>query len=154
MIPAAQQLPGASLGNGFWTFTGGVTAVKSIDPVAVFFGINYTLTLDSALNEQVTINPGDILSYRLGTGFAINSRISLSTVFEGNYIGELQYNDRFLSGTAREPFTVRIASTIQADPNRPGRIAKARRAKTTEPFVRFGLSDASPDVNLGIRWTY
>jgi hypothetical protein len=152
-VPSVQQQPGINLGNGFWMVNAGVTVVKQIDPVAFFGGLTYVKTFDTNLSESIRLTPGDLIAYRFGVGYAINSRISLSTSFDGSFIGELKVNDRVIPGSAREPFALRLAATLQSDQPKSARQEK-RLPRTTEPFVRFGLSEAAPDIGFGVRLTY
>jgi len=151
-IPAAQQLPGVALGNGFWTMSSGLTAIRSLDPIAIFYGFTYTYTFSTEFGGS-TLDAGNILSYRVGVGYAINSRVTLSTAFTGAYIGDLKLNDNTVGGTAREPFQLRLAATI-VNPERDQKGQATKGKMTTEPFLTFGLSDTAPDVIFGIRRTY
>jgi hypothetical protein len=152
-VPSVQQQPGINLGNGFWMVNVGFTVVKQIDPVAFFGGLTYVKTFDTDLSESIRLTPGDLIAYRFGVGYAINSRVSLSTGFDGSFIGELKVNDRVIPGSAREPFALRLAATLQSDQPKSARQEK-RLPRTTEPFVRFGLSEAAPDIGFGVRLTY
>lgn len=152
-VPSVQQQPGINLGNGFWMVNVGFTVVKQIDPVAFFGGLTYVKTFDTNLSESIRLTPGDLIAYRFGVGYAINSRVSLSTSFDGSFIGELKVNDRIIPGSAREPFALRLAATLQSDQPKSARQEK-RLPRTTEPFVRFGLSEAAPNLGFGVRLTY
>jgi len=147
-----QQVPGAALGSGYWSLTGGMVFIRTIDPIAAFVGVNVTQTFESTLSN-LDLNPGNIFSYRFGLGYAINSRISISSSFNGAYISELEVGGRLIPGSAREPLTVRLAATILSKgPSLVG--ASKGRRKTTEPFIVMGITDSAPDANFGVRWTY
>ena len=69
-------------GTGTWNVGGGVTLVKTIDPVVLFGRVGYTHTVASERR-----NLGDIFDYRLGMGFSLNERVSFTTQLAGHYIG-------------------------------------------------------------------
>lgn len=147
-----QQVPGVALGSGYWTLAGGMVFIRTIDPIAAYVGLNYVQTFETTLNG-LDLEPGNIFSYRFGLGYAINSRVSISSSFNGAYISELEVAGRTLPGSAREPLTVRLAATILSKgPSLVG--ASKGRRKTTEPFIAMGITDAAPDTSFGVRWTY
>jgi hypothetical protein len=126
--------------------------IKTIDPIAAYVGLNYVNTFESTINN-LDLQPGNIFSYRFGVGYAINSRVTVSSSFNGAYISELEVGRQLLPGSAREPLTVRLAATILSKgPSLVGQ-SKGRR-RTTEPFIAMGITDAAPDTNFGVKWTY
>ena len=151
-LSSLQQVPGVSLGSGYWTLSGGLVFIRTIDPIAAFVGLNYVKTFEATINN-LDIQPGDIFSYRFGLGYAINSRVTISSSFNGAYITDLEIGGRLVPGSAREPLTVRFAATILSKgPSLVG--ASKGRRKTTEPFIALGVTDAAPDTSFGVRWTY
>jgi len=151
-LSSLQQVPGVSLGSGYWTLSGGLVFIRTIDPIAAFVGLNYIKTFEATINN-LDLEPGDIFSYRFGLGYAINSRVTISSSFNGAYITDLELGGRLVPGSAREPLTVRLAATILSKgPSLVG--ASKGRRKTTEPFIALGVTDAAPDTSFGVRWTY
>ncbi len=142
--------PGATLGRGFWSLTTGVTALKNFDPLVVFGSAGYLHNFEGDVEDSDnTINAGDGFFYRLGVGFAVNSRVSLNTAFSGAFLDDIEFNDVKRGGTSREPLSLRFAATIlQADRVRRGN----RRA--VEPFLNFGLTNSAADSQFGISWTF
>jgi hypothetical protein len=74
------------IGFGFRTLSGSLSALKRIDPVALYAGVSYThpysknVNTDNLLGEQSfsgRIAPGDAWSYRLGASLAATPDISL-----------------------------------------------------------------------------
>jgi hypothetical protein len=151
-LSSIQQVPGVALGSGYWSLSGGLVFIRTIDPIAAFIGVNYTQTFETMINN-LDLQPGDIFSYRFGLGYAINSRVTISSSFNGAYITDLEVGGRLIPGSAREPLTVRFAATILSKgPSLVG--ASKGRRKTTEPFITLGVTDAAPDTSFGLRWTY
>jgi hypothetical protein len=91
----------------------------------------------------VEFEPGMEYNYTLGTGFAVNERVTLSAQFFGAYIEDLKANGERLEGTNQEPMNLRLAATLAKPCNR-----------LVEPFVTFGLTDDAIAANFGITWTY
>jgi hypothetical protein len=147
-----QQVPGVALGSGYWTLSSGMVFVRTIDPIAAYVGLNYTNTFETML-ENLDLQPGNIFSYRFGIGYAINSRVTISSSFNGAYVSELEVGGRRIPGSAREPLTVRLAATILS--KGPSLVGSSKgKRKTTEPFITMGVTDAAPDTSFGVKWTY
>jgi hypothetical protein len=145
------SVPGAALGQGFWTATAGLTMVRVFDPLVLFGGIGYQHRFDTEIAPNVTLSPGVLAYYRFGVGYAINSKITLNGSFNGSYLTEIQINNRRSAGSAREPLQLRLAMTIaNREPNSP----RNGKARTIEPYLTIGLTDVAPDVSMGIGWSY
>jgi hypothetical protein len=144
-------VPGASLGQGFWTATAGITMVRVFDPLVLFGGFGYQHRFDTEIAPNVTLSPGVLAYYRFGVGYAINSKITLNGSFNGSYLTEIHINNRRSAGSAREPLQLRLAMTIaNREPNSP----RNGKARTIEPYLTIGLTDVAPDVQMGIGWSY
>ena len=146
--------PGSSLGQGFWTITGGLTCIQTYDPIVVFYGFGYQYRFEGSFDTDlpqgdVTVAPGSIAFYRFGVGFAVNPRVTLSGQFSGSYIGENVVEGRRIGGSNREPMSVRLAATIVRDK----KIKKSKRVETIEPFVNFGLTEGAIDSLIGVSMT-
>lgn len=136
-----QVFQGAALGEGFWALSADVLCIKTIDPVAFFYGVG---TRHSFAHDYLgsEIKPGGEYRYQLGVGLAINPRVTLSTRFAGSYVSDLRVNDNRVAGTLQEPMSIRMAATI------------SQRCNFVEPFVEFGLTDDAAASYFGIVWTY
>lgn len=144
-------VPGASLGQGFWTTTAGITMVRVFDPLVLFGGFGYQHRFDTEILPNVTLSPGVMAYYRFGVGYAINSKITLNGSFSGSYLSEISINDRRSAGSAREPLQLRLAMTIAS---REPSATRQRKARTIEPYLTIGLTDVAPDAAFGISWSY
>jgi hypothetical protein len=65
-------------GTGTWNMGGGVTLLKTIDPVVFFGRIGYVNNFASE-----TRNLGNIFEYRLGMGFSLNDKVSFNIQLSG-----------------------------------------------------------------------
>jgi hypothetical protein len=142
--------PGSSLGQGYWTVTGALTMIHTHDPAVIFYGFGYRHRFENTFNSGITVDPGKIIFYRLGAGFAINSRVTFSAEFNGSYITEDVIEGTRVPGGIREPMQLRFAATISKDKKYQHH---HRPVKTVEPFVNFGLTEEAIDSIIGISWT-
>jgi hypothetical protein len=137
---------GLSLGTGHWTATVGFQFIKTVDPVALFGGINYGHQFEASyfLNDAVhNIDPGETASYNFGFGFAVNENISLSAQVIGSYQSDTKADGKKIFASSREPASLRSALTY-------------RYSKGTyiEPSVVIGLDNDAADFALGISLTH
>lgn len=146
---SAMSTPGSQLGEGFWSITAALTCIRTYDPVVVFWGVGYRHRFENTFAHGVTVDPGKQILYRLGVGFAVNPRVTLSAAFLGSYITEDVVNGVRLAGDIREPMQLRLAATISR--NKKSRTHKSM--KTVEPFVAFGLTESAVDALFGVGWT-
>ena len=150
VIASSIFTPQAQLGQGFWAVSGNVLAVHTCDPLVIFYGLgarfrfsrDFTDIFDAFPADTYNVNPGGEYSYQLGVGFAVTSRITLSTALLGSYVVEDRINgDRIELGNL-EPIGMRFAATI------------ARPCNIVEPHAYIGMTDDAPDAFFGITWTY
>jgi hypothetical protein len=135
--------PSLTLGQGFWAGFWNVLLIHKYDPVVVFYGVGSRHYVERDVAGFTGTKPGDQYIYQFGTGFALNERITLSTMFFGSYITDARLNDQVLDGTILEPMYVRFATTI----TRPNK-------RIFEPFVEIGLTDDSANARVGMTWTF
>jgi hypothetical protein len=122
------------LGTGYWTVGGGITLVKTLDPVVFFGRLGYTYTL-----ERGGLDPGNEIAFLSGTGFSLNDRVSFSMQVNGIFTGDAKLNGRTVNHSNLESFSLQLGATVQ--------VAKYW---FVEPIVSFGLSDDASDVAFGI----
>ncbi|MBN1380908.1 MAG: transporter [Deltaproteobacteria bacterium] len=136
------QETGVSLGSGHWAGTLGMQFIKTVDPVALFWGLHYTHEFSSRhfLNDGVyKVQPGEIFGYNFGLGFAVNENISLSTQLSGSYEGETKADEQKIAGSSSEPVSLRWAVTYRSSQN-----------MFIEPSVTAGLNEDTADFVLGV----
>ena len=122
------------LGTGTWSLGGGVTLVKTLDPVVFFGRVGYTYTF-----EHEGFDPGNEIAFLGGTGFSLNDRVSLNMQVNGTYNTEnTTLNGRSIHGSSQESVNLQLGVTVQLT-----------RHIFVEPLVSFGLTDDAPDVVFG-----
>ena len=149
-ISLSQQDRDATLGAGYWTLTMGGNVTESIDPLILFGSFGYTHTYGTRIDADNYINVGNTLFYQAGVGYGINPNVTLSGSFSGASSGKLELNGNTSTGTRSEPFSLRISASI----NKPKNNKRSKLGTNYEPFLRYGLTNLSNDVEFGVRWTY
>ncbi len=135
------ESPEITLGQGYWAGYWNILFIHQYDPVTVFYGFGSRHYVEKNV-EGYDMRPGDQFTYQLGTGFAVNERITFSTTFFGSYITEPRINGQIVEGANQEPMYLRFALTV----SRPQRIC--------EPFVEVGMTEAAANSRVGITWTF
>ncbi|MGA2031631.1 MAG: transporter [Thermoguttaceae bacterium] len=131
----------AALGTGFWALSADLLAIKTYDPVVLFYGAGYKHYFQHEYQGS-EVTPGEEVNYRFGAGLAVNDRITVSTMLLGTYDTEVYVDHVRQPGTAFEPISLRLAVTIVAS-----------ECYIIEPFARFGITADAPNADIGITVT-
>jgi hypothetical protein len=126
------------LGTDHWNVGGGVTLVKTLDPVVFFGRLGYTATLERAGRD-----PGDQIRYQLGMGFSLNDRVSFKMQVDGAAVGQDALNGQEIAGSSLNIISLLFAVTT-----------RATRSLFVEPAVSIGLTEDTPDVVAGVDLVY
>jgi hypothetical protein len=140
------DVEGLSLGTGHWTATVGVQVIKIADPVALFGGIRFDHQFPARyfLGDDVhTVDPGETAGYNFGFGFAVNEYVSLSAQVTGSHQGDVRADGQRVFASSREPVAVRSALTYQYS-----------SGTFIEPSIAIGLTDDTPDFQIGVSLTH
>ena len=122
------------LGSGFWRVGGGVSLVKTLDPVVFFGRLGYTAVL-----ERDGRDPADQFSYLFGAGFSLTDRVSVSTRVSGIAGGRTEVTGRAIPGTSLDALSMQFAVTT-----------RLTRRLYVEPFVSTGLTEDATDAVVGV----
>jgi hypothetical protein len=122
------------LGAGFWRVGGGVSLVKTLDPVVFFGRLGYTAVLKRGGRD-----PADQFAYLFGTGFSLTDRVSVSARVSGIAGGRAQVNERAIPGTSLDALSMQFAVTT-----------RLTRRFYVEPFVSVGLTEDATDAIVGV----
>lgn len=125
-------------GNGHWSFSSGLTLIKSFDPAVLFGGIDYAHQFSRRFSIGA-VQPGETIGYNFGLGFALNENLTLSGQLLGGFQTDWEVNGDSTASLSSEPIFLRWGLTH--------RLAKD---KYLEPFVTFGLNDDARDAIVGI----
>ena len=126
------------LGAGYWSMKGGVSLVKTIDPVVFFGSFGY-----AAAFEERGVDLSDTISYSVGAGYSMNDRVSFSSSLSGSLTGRIERNGTKIPGSSMDSHSLQFSTTIQLD-----------KRLSVEPFVGFGLTKDASDFVVGLRFPY
>ena len=118
---------------------GGLVFVKSIDPVALFAGVNYHRGLRRERSDGTRLEPTHSADVSLGYALGLNDTLAISTVASGAFIrATVEDHSR-----RTDFFSLRLALT-----------AALARGLYVEPSVSFGLSGPGQSLAIGVTVPY
>ena len=134
--PPPQEI---TFGSGHYALTGGLSFLKSIDPCALYWGLEYQWVAPRA-----DFNPADNISYNMGLAWSLNQTVNLSLGMSGAVVGEDQ---KVISGvetpisSAYNVFGLALGSNVVVSPG-----------LFLNPNLYIGLADEDTDFifSLGI----
>ena len=115
---------------------GGVSVVKSIDPVVLFAGSSYGYGFRHHLPDGSRLAPRNSFAVSLGYGLALNDTIAISTAASGVFTRASVFE---LPASRTETFAVRFALTCALT-----------RGLYIEPSVTVGLSGPGQSFTMGV----
>jgi hypothetical protein len=91
--PIGLELEERPTGSGFWSFEPGVSFIYPSDPAVLYGNLSYVYTLkdDKGFENGNTVNPGDVIRFGFGMGFAFNERTSFSLGYDHSVIRKTTY---------------------------------------------------------------
>ena len=136
-------------GTGNWNAGGGVTLIKSVDPVVFFSRIGYTYNFASQSRDL-----GNIFDYRVGMGFSLNDRVSFNVQFTGAYIGASKFSSSSTSGATATAIGITplpVSTQSQEIMNLVFTVTVlVTKSLFIEPLVAVGLTENSFTI-VGLR---
>ena len=142
-----------STGSGYYSFSGGVSWSKVLDPVVVFSSLSLSYGVNQTDLNQVRgslilkeVEPANSVSLSTGFSYALSYDVSLSVSSQLSYSDETRLK---LSGTGG------ASASITAEDQVSGLMSFALGIRVSETkiintSVGFGLTEESPDVLLGV----
>lgn len=122
--PIGLELQKRPTGSGFWSFEPGVSFIYPSDPAVLYGNLSYVYTLkdDKGFKNGNTINPGDVIRFGFGMGFAFNQRTSFSLGYDHSVIRNTTYErdidlfaanfDRIQIGSLSFGLSQRLSSNV------------------------------------------
>ncbi len=129
---------GISLGDGYHELEGSLTAIKRLDPLALFTVINYQRAF-----ENDNYKPGDQYGISLGVSMATSPETSINAIFQQSFVLENIQNGKKTVGSDQSisllslgvSWTVGRGSLLSISPT-------------------IGLSEDAPDYAATVSWSY
>jgi hypothetical protein len=125
-------------GTDSYNVGGGVTLLKSIDPVVFFGRIGYTNTF-----EHEGVNRGNIVDYSFGMGFSLNDRVAFNMQVAGAFVGKTKLQSQVIEGSSLEIASLLFSATILIT-----------KKLFIEPTIGIGMTEDAFDATIGVRIPY
>lgn len=129
----------ADMSCGVWSAATSLLFVHQYDPMVVYWGGGFRYNFE-ATHGGISYDPGHEINYQMGTGFAVNDRMTLGAAVIGSFITEAEFNDVGVGGI-RDSLRGRLSLTLW------------RNCRIVEPFAEWGMTEDAPDARLGVVWT-
>jgi hypothetical protein len=139
IVSADAQIP--TDGSGAFALGGGVSLVKSIDPVALFASVNYLHQFNSDSRDLEDLEADNTFNSTLGFAFAMNDRLSLGTALTGTFNRRSEHGDRVVPSD--ETYSLRFSLTSLLHEN-----------LYIEPSVSFRLNGPGSAMTFGLSLPY
>jgi excisionase family DNA binding protein len=128
-------------GHTSYAVGGGVSLVKSFDPVVLFATANYRHTFSRDFVDVTRLEPEERFDVTLGYALALNDTLSISTSVSGLFSGETSFSNVTL--LRQEVYSLQFGLT-----------SWLARGLYIEPTVSFGLSGPGNSVAFGVTLPY
>ncbi|MGH7232648.1 MAG: hypothetical protein ACREJU_15015 [Nitrospiraceae bacterium] len=125
-------------GTGAYFVGGGITLLKTLDPVVFFGRVGYIETLP--YNDR---NLGSIIEYSIGMGYSLNDRVSFNMQLTNALIGRTTLLGQKIEGSSLELVNLLFTTTVLIT-----------KQLFIEPVVGIGVTDDAFDAILGLRLPY
>lgn len=91
--PIGVELEERPTGSGFWSFEPGFSFIYPSDPAVLFGSLSYVWTQekDQGPENGGTVDPGDVIRFGFGMGFAFNDRTSFSLGYDHSIIRKTSF---------------------------------------------------------------
>jgi hypothetical protein len=144
-----------TLGNGFHSIQGTLTAVKSTDPAILFGGFSYTANfssdkgiagLDPEHPERITlgrVDPGNTFGFNLGAALSINPEMSLNAGWQQSFTRSTSLNYSRVPGSFLNEGLLRLGSTFMY---MPGRVV--------DVGLGIGMTRDTPDFQFSVSFPF
>ncbi|MBQ0831751.1 transporter [Marinobacter sp.] len=95
--PIGLELEERPTGSGFWSFEPGISFIYPSDPAVLYGNLSYVFTLkdEKGFENGNTVDPGDVVRFGFGMGFAFNQRTSFSLGYDHSIIRKTTYERDF-----------------------------------------------------------
>jgi hypothetical protein len=145
-----------SLGTGFQSLQGNITAAKSSDPVVFFGNLSYTRSLPAHHTIPVSdptnptvkstlgyLRPGDAFGFELGSVLALNTETSVTVGWDQRFTQETKLNGTRLPASYLVEGSLRIGTSYTYSPGR-----------TVDLSFGVGLTPDTPNLQFSVGFPF
>ncbi|SFN18597.1 transporter [Marinobacter pelagius] len=144
--PIGVELAERPTGSGYWAYEPGLSFIYPSDPAVLFANLSYVWTQeeDEGPENGGKIDPGDVIRFGFGMGFAFNERTSFSLSYDHSIIQKTsieQGNDLFDATFDRiQVGTLSFGLSQRLTPN-----------TSLSLSVGVGVTDSAPSTEITIK---
>lgn len=144
--PIGIELRERPTGSGFWAFEPGLSIIYPSAPAVLFGNLSYVWTLkdDKGFENGGTVDPGDIVRFGFGMGFAMNERTSFSLGYEHSVIRKTTF-ERNTSLTDTQFDRVQVGSLSFGIAQRLG------QASSLNASIALGVTENAPSSEVTLK---
>ncbi|QFS88546.1 MULTISPECIES: transporter [unclassified Marinobacter] len=144
--PIGIELAERPTGSGFWSVEPGLSFIYPTDPAVLFGNLSYVWTIkeEQGFENGGTVDPGDVVRFGFGMGFAFNERTSFSLGYDHSVIRKTTFehnNDLFAANFDR----------IQVGSLAFGLSHRLSPATTLSLTVAVGVTDNAPNSEITLK---
>ncbi len=133
-------------GSGFWSFEPGLSFIYPSDPAVLFGSVSYAYTQEDDKGAEFggTIDPGNVIRFGFGMGFAFNERTSFSLGYDHSVIPKTSFEiDNNLTDARFDRIQVGSLSF--------GLSQKLGANTNLNLTVNVGVTDSAPNSEITIK---
>lgn len=133
-------------GSGFWSFEPGLSFIYPSDPAVLFGSLSYVWTLkeEKGAENGGTVDPGDVVRFGFGMGFAFNDRTSFSLSYDHSVIRKTTFEvDNDLLGANFDRIQIGSLSF--------GLSQRLTRNTNLNLTVSIGVTESAPSSELTLK---
>ena len=144
--PIGIELEERPTGSGYWSFEPGLSFIYPSDPAVLFGNLSYVWTQeeDEGVENGGRIDPGDVIRFGFGMGFAFNERTSFSLSYDHSIVRKTSFetnSDLFGANFDR----IRVGSLAF------GLSQRLTASTTLNLTVSIGVTENAPNSELTLK---
>ncbi|WP_297790546.1 transporter [uncultured Marinobacter sp.] len=145
--PIGIELRERPTGSGFWSVEPGFSFIYPSDPAVLFGNLSYVWTVeeDQGIENGGEVDPGDVVRFGFGMGFAFNERTSFSLGYDHSVIRETTFeqdNNNLLDASF---------SRIQVGSLSFGLSQRLSNSTSLSLTVSVGVTDNAPNSEITLK---
>lgn len=144
--PIGIELEERPTGSGYWSFEPGLSFIYPSDPAVLFGNLSYVWTQeeDEGVENGGRIDPGDVIRFGFGMGFAFNERTSFSLSYDHSIIRKTSFE------TNSDLFGANF-DRIQVGSLAFGLSQRLTASTTLNLTVSIGVTENAPNSELTLK---
>ncbi len=144
--PIGIELEERPTGSGYWSFEPGLSFIYPSDPAVLFGNLSYVWTQeeDEGVENGGRIDPGDVIRFGFGMGFAFNERTSFSLSYDHSIVRKTSFE------TNSDLFGANF-DRIQVGSLAFGLSQRLTASTTLNLTVSIGVTENAPNSELTLK---